>query len=131
MLVRSPRRLAFFTFLSFLFIIAILRQSPWASSNVYKQIPLFTSPNNISPSQDDNAQKPLDAGRGRLPWQFGRGRSLVDGQKDLNQTRVTDWKKYMEGMLKWPRPNWDGHWPPFEDYVDKQYDPNRWEQFPM
>lgn len=43
----------------------------------------------------------------------------------------TDLKEYMESMLDWSRPTWDGHWPPFRDYVDKGYDPNRWEQFDM
>jgi hypothetical protein len=42
-----------------------------------------------------------------------------------------DLKRYMSGMLKWDRPNWEGHWPPFADYVDKEYDPNRWEQFEL
>ena len=37
----------------------------------------------------------------------------------------------LQSMLKWDRPTWDGHWPPFRDYVDKAYDPNRWEQFDM
>ncbi|KAJ4346889.1 uncharacterized protein N0V89_010822 [Didymosphaeria variabile] len=36
-------------------------------------------------------------------------------------------KIYMEEMLDWIRPNWEGHWPPFSDYVDQEYDPNRWE----
>jgi hypothetical protein len=45
--------------------------------------------------------------------------------------RPTNIKEYMQSMLKWDRPTWDGHWPPFQDYVDKQYDPNRWEQFDM
>lgn len=45
--------------------------------------------------------------------------------------RPTNMKEYMKKMLDWGRPTWDGHWPPFNDYVDKEYDPNRWEQFPM
>jgi hypothetical protein len=45
--------------------------------------------------------------------------------------RPTNMKEYMKSMLKWNRPSWDGHWPPFADYVDKEYDPNRWEQFDM
>jgi hypothetical protein len=45
--------------------------------------------------------------------------------------RPTNMKEYMKKMLDWGRPSWDGHWPPFNDYVDKEYDPNRWEQFPM
>lgn len=45
--------------------------------------------------------------------------------------RPTNMKEYVKKMLKWPRPSWDGHWPPFSDYVDKAYDPNRWEHFDM
>jgi hypothetical protein len=45
--------------------------------------------------------------------------------------RPTNVKEYMKSMLKWGRPSWDGHWPPFADYIDKAYDPNRWEQFDM
>jgi len=42
----------------------------------------------------------------------------------------TNLKEYMKEMLDWDRPSWQGHWPPFQDYVDKAYDPNRWERFP-
>lgn len=45
--------------------------------------------------------------------------------------KPTDVREYMKKMLKWGRPSWDGHWPPFSDYIDKEYDPNRWEQFDM
>lgn len=45
--------------------------------------------------------------------------------------KPTDLKKYLREMLNWNRPSWNGHWPPFNDYVDKEYDPNRWEQFDM
>lgn len=45
--------------------------------------------------------------------------------------RPTNLKEYMTKMLKWPRPSWDGHWPPFKDYINKAYDPNRWEHFDM
>lgn len=45
--------------------------------------------------------------------------------------RPSSLKAYMRKMLKWDRPTWDGHWPPFADYVDKMYDPNRWERFKM
>lgn len=44
-------------------------------------------------------------------------------------SRPRDFRAYMEKMLDWPRPDWDGHWPPFEDYIDMAYDPNRWEEF--
>jgi hypothetical protein len=46
-------------------------------------------------------------------------------------SRPANMKAYMQKMLKWARPTWDGHWPPFADYVDKKYDPNRWEEFKM
>lgn len=45
--------------------------------------------------------------------------------------RPLSMKEYMKEMLKWSRPTWDGHWPPFKEYIDKAYDPNRWEQFDM
>lgn len=32
-------------------------------------------------------------------------------------TRPADLKEYMKKMLKWSRPSWDGHWPPFRDYI--------------
>jgi hypothetical protein len=61
-------------------------------------------------------------------------KSLVDGVEDMNRTRPATeatWRRYMKNMLKWPRPNWNGHWPPFGDYIGKEYDPNRWEHFDM
>lgn len=74
-----------------------------------------------------------------LPWQKlelerqnGKKKSVVDGSEDANRTRLTsveEWKEYLRGMLKWPRPEWEGHWPPFGDYKDREYDPNRWEEF--
>ena len=45
--------------------------------------------------------------------------------------RPSNMKEYMKKMLKWSRPSWDGHWPPFQEYVNKAYDPNRWEAFDM
>ena len=33
-------------------------------------------------------------------------------------------------LLDWDRPlNLKGHWPPYQDYVYAEYDPNAWEQF--
>lgn len=43
---------------------------------------------------------------------------------------VANAKSYLQQVLDWPRPDHeDGHWPPYEEYVDKDYDPNRWEHF--
>ena len=37
---------------------------------------------------------------------------------------------YMKLMMKWNRPDHvDNHWPPYENYQTRTYDPNRWEAF--
>jgi hypothetical protein len=41
-----------------------------------------------------------------------------------------DHDEYMKDILDWERPKHkNGHWPPYEDFVLKDYDPNRWEAF--
>ncbi|RDI84453.1 hypothetical protein Vi05172_g5720 [Venturia inaequalis] len=41
-------------------------------------------------------------------------------------------EEYMQDILDWSRPEHrNGHWPPYEDYIDKDYDPNRWEGFKL
>ncbi|KAF2170801.1 hypothetical protein M409DRAFT_51057 [Zasmidium cellare ATCC 36951] len=42
--------------------------------------------------------------------------------------------EYTQGVIKswvktWPVPAIEGHWPPYEDYRDEDYDPNLWEGF--
>ena len=37
--------------------------------------------------------------------------------------------EYLRDILRWQRPNKGDHWPPYSDYKDKDYDPNRWEAF--
>jgi hypothetical protein len=38
--------------------------------------------------------------------------------------------EYMNDILDWERPKHkNGHWPPYEDFAHKDYDPNRWEAF--
>jgi hypothetical protein len=38
--------------------------------------------------------------------------------------------EYMRDILDWERPRHkNGHWPPYEDFEHKDYDPNRWEAF--
>jgi hypothetical protein len=34
-------------------------------------------------------------------------------------------------FIKWDRPEKADHWPGYDTYVDKAYDPNRWEGLPM
>jgi hypothetical protein len=43
--------------------------------------------------------------------------------KDL-QAKIKD-------FIQWDRPNNGGHWPGYDEYADKDYDPNRWEGLPM
>lgn len=71
--------------------------------------------------------KPTPAGS-HPPWVTDPSRT-----KPIAPTwpRPANMKAYMQKMLKWARPTWDGHWPPFADYVDREYDPNRWEEFKM
>jgi hypothetical protein len=71
--------------------------------------------------------KPTPAGS-HPPWVTDPSRT-----KPIAPTwsRPANMKAYMQKMLKWARPTWDGHWPPFADYIDKKYDPNRWEEFKM
>ncbi|KAG9543634.1 hypothetical protein KCV04_g21817, partial [Aureobasidium melanogenum] len=37
----------------------------------------------------------------------------------------------IQEFIQWDRPNKGDHWPGYGDYVDKDYDPNRWEGLPM
>ena len=37
--------------------------------------------------------------------------------------------EYLRDLLRWQRPSRGDHWPPYADYKDKDYDPNRWEAF--
>jgi len=167
MLVRSPRRLAFLSFVAFVCIIAVLQQSPWASTIVYEQLPLFHgSPSYPTPSPDSSPTPSPDSRPSSSPNSslennpnVASGRPLdqevVDAELnnaaisnkpspppwttasskpsplDYSPPRPTNLKEYMKEMLNWRRPSWEGHWPPFVDYVDKEYDPNRWEEFEM
>jgi hypothetical protein len=40
--------------------------------------------------------------------------------------------EYMSDILKWERPkDKDGHWPQYSAFEGRDYDPNRWEGFPL
>lgn len=193
MLVRSPRRFAILSFVAFIFIFAVLQESPWAKQNVYEQLPpLFKSGSSrlnlteVIGLESDKLQAhledawqyaipastPVAAGKEEdkkepVPTPIAIDAGLVAGGADAGApivsiedakpiaTKVSDaqppWvtdasrtepiaptfsrpanvKEYIQKMLKWSRPSWDGHWPPFRDYINKAYDPNRWEQFEM
>lgn len=49
---------------------------------------------------------------------------------DRKEDRGPDVDEYMKDLLIWQRPeNKDGHWPPYRDFIGRDYDPNRWEAF--
>lgn len=44
---------------------------------------------------------------------------------------VSNMRQYLNKMLVWSRPDPDpSHWPAYQDYITRDYDPNRWEAFP-
>ena len=63
-----------------------------------------------------------------LPWEITQDRR---SNLDHDNSQPQDLKAYMEEMLDWNRPNKQGHWPPYEDYINRSYDPNRWEEFDL
>lgn len=107
----------------------------------------------------NEAQKPLDLSRpGHIPAGIPDGPNVNGGRPDfknpgwMKQNKTTkpppwetmkesgnrldyesvhpqDMKAYMREMLDWNRPDYSDHWPPFDDYLDQGYDPNRWEEF--
>ncbi|KAF2191984.1 hypothetical protein K469DRAFT_719047 [Zopfia rhizophila CBS 207.26] len=132
MLIRSPRKLAFLSLFAFIFILVVLHQSPWASSNVYEQLPLFHSPkpHHDGSTTPDVVDAELQSGTTSKPspaWTTGS--SKTSPLDYASSPRPTNLKQYMKDMLSWNRPSWHGHWPPFGDYINKGYDPNRWEAF--
>ncbi|CAI6295562.1 unnamed protein product [Periconia digitata] len=81
-----------------------------------------------STQEDAPQEKPKSSPKANPPWMT---ESPEAAAKRPGPTVFTDLKEYMKSQLNWPRPNWIGHWPPFDEYVNKEYDPNRWEHFPM
>lgn len=157
MLIRSPRRFAILALVGFVFVFGILQHSPWANERVYEHLPLFRSgsrPNLLTipglsndriGAHEDPAQVvvPDSSSNAALqnltvaeptptksypPWITDPSRTEIVIPAT---SRPADMKEYLKSMLKWSRPSWDGHWPPFQDYINKAYDPNRWEQFPL
>lgn len=134
-MIRSPRRIAFLSLLAAIFVVIILQQSPWAQEKVYERITLLDlsrpRPENQSPlglGGEGSEDGPSRTKSGYPPWVTAPARI---GHYVPAFQRPADMSAYMGRMLKWARPTWGGHWPPFRDYLDKAYDPNRWEQFEM
>ena len=130
MLIRSPRRLVFLSFISFFFILAVLRKSPWSRSIVYEDItflqntPFRSGLPDFHPSTTPNPVRP--------PWMKSESNNGTARKYGVGVLKGEELKNYVKNILsRWGRPTWNGHWPPFADYVDKEYDPNRWEKFPL
>lgn len=159
------------SFVAFVFIFAVVQNSPWAQENVYEQLPpLFKGSSKVNLTEvigtgSERIQSHIeDAWQYAIPAGIPSAGGKVDDKKEKGTpvtsvgaatptgtgshppwvttpsrtgpiaptfARPTNMAEYMKKMLKWSRPSWDGHWPPFNDYIDKAYDPNRWEQFDM
>ncbi|KAF2402956.1 hypothetical protein EJ06DRAFT_541772 [Trichodelitschia bisporula] len=53
-------------------------------------------------------------------------------ESDAPQQTGVQLDEYLKDLLNWQRPlASDGHWPRYEDYADRDYDPNRWEAFKL
>jgi hypothetical protein len=62
----------------------------------------------------------------RPPPPYAKLRPMVDSKGKTSVAFV----EYMRDILRWQRPKEkDGHWPPYREFVNKDYDPNRWEGF--
>ncbi|KAF2685354.1 hypothetical protein K458DRAFT_365715 [Lentithecium fluviatile CBS 122367] len=159
MIVRSHRKLALLSCVAFVCILAIWQQSPWTTVEVYEQLPLFKNAKQKPIPNDEEApktwggkpaipdvvdpelvaggtgslepQEPLEAKKATPPWVTTSPSNASRADFRPPPPLPTDMKDYMRELLKWDRPSWEGHWPPFADYVEKDYDPNRWEQFDM
>ncbi|GAB7360555.1 hypothetical protein MBLNU230_g0440t1 [Neophaeotheca triangularis] len=47
----------------------------------------------------------------------------------VQETYEQAYNKVQELIKSWTPPDIRGHWPPYESYADKDYEPNRWEGF--
>jgi hypothetical protein len=54
----------------------------------------------------------------------------VEGPSEASSSTSIGVQEYLQDMLKWERPHRTGHWPPYNSYINKDYDPNRWQGFP-
>lgn len=79
-----------------------------------------TRPN--SSSSSSNSWHAFDAIKGSSDSPIAHARKL---------SPISNLKQYINKMIVWARPGPDpSHWPAYQDYADRDYDPNRWEAFP-
>jgi hypothetical protein len=67
--------------------------------------------------------------QGKPPAPFSR---LMPSKLSKESKSNVGFDEYMRDMLKWERPREkEGHWPSYRDFVNRDYDPNRWEGFQL
>ncbi|KAF1812152.1 hypothetical protein P152DRAFT_26783 [Eremomyces bilateralis CBS 781.70] len=145
------RRLALLSFFAFVFvsICAIFTkrfENPWAADRhveVAKPGPLppviKAGQIHYQEEKDPSPSKTAQGENGSPPAKSegtSTQRTLVTAPPRETRRKSKAWSPPttpldMDEMLDWNRPGHvDGHYPPYEDYVDYNYDPNRWEGFP-
>ncbi|OCL15298.1 hypothetical protein AOQ84DRAFT_279185, partial [Glonium stellatum] len=147
MLVHSFRRqLLLLSFLAFIFFVTFFKEWPYVNNLNYDQLSFGPTPSPSPETTPEHAPAPvfhapsspntIDVPE-KAPSPTGmRPETLLYSAKPAASTseapEPTNTLEYMASMLKWNRPGKDNkHWPPYEDYRNTDYDPNRWEEFKM
>jgi hypothetical protein len=77
----------------------------------------------------DIIHKPLSANSHPNSISSLRGKPKADFKTSKSSISQNE---YMKDILNWRRPqDKDSHWPYYRDYKNRDYDPNRWEGFPL
>lgn len=133
------------------FLLVLWHRELWASARMYIRLALFrVEEQKPGADADDTAR----SGEGKIPpstpnmedAELLRNKQEATAiQKPINPPWVTqpsvsdtvapyqkpNWpayiKAYLKELLNWDRLVSEDHWPPWVDYVYKEYDPNRWE----
>jgi hypothetical protein len=122
MIIRSVHPLAVLICISLVCLITVWHRSPWTTADVYERLSSFKN----------SSKEPLQDETTSLPWISTFDTDANGGDTSIPQNAPwwpQDLKAYVQAMMTWERPTWTGWWPPFADYIDKAYDPNRWEAF--
>ncbi|OCK82188.1 hypothetical protein K432DRAFT_349527 [Lepidopterella palustris CBS 459.81] len=133
MLLRSPRGLALLSFVAFIVVLALLRQLPYANNAAYNELPLsYSAPGAYTPdpkAQESAAPVVVEEPESSPSLEASKPSAI----ESPALPKTTNIYEYMKEMLKWNRPNGMGthHWPHYQEYETKEYDPNRWEAFDM
>jgi hypothetical protein len=134
MLSRSSRRVALLSFFPFLLFLFLIHRLPYGA-NLEHGYTRFTT--KLHPDEDTNEAhlkaEGWETSKGRPQWgpvEWQPSESTSAGAASSAETSST--KAYMQQILNWGRPREeDGHWPSYGHYIDKKYDPNRWEGLPL